>query len=184
MRARGRGRGHHQPQDRRLPRGLPLLFAVGTFRLAGAQRLARHPQPGGGGQADREVRCHRVLHRRRRPRTRRAAAGTGRRGHRGDPQRGRHPDRVLAGHAHPGAGRPARRDGRAPLQPQSRDRAVVLHQRRHHPHLGGALGHPGDGARGRHGGLLRRHPRHGRNAGAARGVRRQPRRARTRTRCR
>ena len=52
-------------------------------------------------------------------------------------------------------------DGRAPLQPQPGDRAVVLHQRRHHPHVGGALGHPADGPRGGHGGVLRRHPRHG-----------------------
>ena len=98
-----------------------------------------------------------VLHRRCRPRTRRAAAGTGRRGHRGDPQRGRHPDRVLAGHADPRAGRAALRDGRAPLQPQPRDRAVVLHQCRHHPHVGGALGHAADGPRGGHGGVLRWH---------------------------
>ena len=76
------------------------------------------------------------------------------------------------------------RDGRAPLQPQPGDRAVVLPQRRDHPHLGGALGHPGDGPRSRHGGVLRRHPRHGRNPRAARRVRRQPRRTRTRTRCR
>ena len=32
-------------------------------------------------------------------------------------------------------------DGCAPLQPQPGDRAVVLHQRRHHPHLGRAVGH-------------------------------------------
>ena len=31
-------------------------------------------------------------------------------------------------------------DGRAPLQPQPGDRPLVLHQRRHHPHLGRALG--------------------------------------------
>ena len=31
-------------------------------------------------------------------------------------------------------------DGRAPLQPQPGDGAVVLHQRRHHPHVGRALG--------------------------------------------
>ena len=108
VRTRRRGRGHHQPQDRRLPRGLPLLFAVRAFRVAGAQRVAGHPEPGRGRQADRQDRRDRVLHRRRRARTRRAAAGPGRRGHRGDPQRGRHPDRLLAGHADPGAGRAAR----------------------------------------------------------------------------
>ena len=41
-----------------------------------------------------------------------------------------------------------------------------------------------DGPRRRHGGLLRRHRRHGRDAGAARRVRRPARRARARTRCR
>ena len=184
VRPRGRGRGHHQPQDRRLPRGLPLLFAVRAFRVAGAQRLARRPEPGRGRQADRQDRRDRVLHRRRRARTRRAADGAGRRGHRGHPQRGRHPGRLLAGHADPGAGRPARGDGRAPLQPQPGDRALVLPQRRHHAHLGGALGHAVDGARGRHGGLLRRHPRHGRDARAARRVRREAGRAGSRTRCR
>ena len=184
VRTRGRGRGHHQPQDRRLPRGLPLLFAVRTFRLTGAQRLARRSEPGGGRQADRQVRRDRVLHRRRRARTRRAAAGPGRRGHRGDPQRGRHPDRLLTGHADPGAGRAALGDGRASLQPQPGDRPLVLHQRGDHPHLGGALGDAVDGPRGGHGGVLRRHPRHGRNPGAASGIRREPGRARIRTRCR
>ena len=81
----------------------------GLFASPGAQRVAGHPEPGRGRQADRQDRRHRVLHRRRRARTRRAAAGAGRRGHRGDPQRGRHPDRLLAGHADPGAGRAARR---------------------------------------------------------------------------
>ncbi len=44
------------------------------------------------------------------------------------------------------AGRSAGRDGRASLQPQPGDRAVVLPQCGHHPHLGGAAGHPADGA--------------------------------------
>lgn len=48
-----------------------------------------------------------------------------------------------------------------------------FHQRRHHPHLGGALGDAVDGARRRHGGVLRRHPRHGRNPRAARRIRRR-----------
>ena len=78
----------------------------------------------------------------------------------------------------------ARRDGRAPLQPQPRDRPLVLHQRRHHPHLGRALADVVDGARRRHGGVLRRHPRHGGDAGAARGIRRRARRAAIPTRCR
>ena len=83
-----------------------------------------------------------------------------------------------------GAGRPARRDGRAPLQPQPRDRAVVLSRGGHHPHLGRALGHPADGSRGRHGGVLRRNPRHGGDAAAARRVRGRTSPRSTRTRCR
>ena len=82
------------------------------------------------------------------------------------------------------AGRAAVGDGRASLQPQPGDRPLVLHQRGDHPHLGGALGDVVDGPRRRHGGVLRRHPRHGRNPGAARGIRGQPGRARPRTRCR
>ena len=42
----------------------------------------------------------------------------------------------------PGPGRASFRNGRAPLQPQPGDRTVVLHQRRHHPQLGRAVGHP------------------------------------------
>ena len=61
----------------------------------------------------------------------------------------------------------ARRDGRAPLQPQLGDRQIVLHQRRHHPHLGRALADTDDGARRGHGGVLRRHPRHGRDAASS-----------------
>ena len=61
----------------------------------------------------------------------------------------------------PGTGRAALRDGRAPLQPQPRDRQVLLPRGGDHPHLGGALGHAVDGPRSGHGGLLRRHPRHG-----------------------
>ena len=53
-------------------------------------------------------------------------------------------------------------------------------QRRHHAHLGGALGDAAAGARVGHGGLLRRHRRHGRDARAARRVRRAARRARAR----
>ena len=82
---------------------------------------------------------------------------------RGDPGRGRHQRRLLARHAHPRAGRRARRDGRAPLQPQPRDRALVLPARRHHAHLGGALGDAADGPRRGHGGVLRRHRRDGRD---------------------
>ena len=41
------------------------------------------------------------------------------------PQR-RHPGRRVAGHAQPGAGRRAGRDGRAPLQPQPGDRPLAL----------------------------------------------------------
>ena len=71
----------------------------GLFASPVRSRVARHPEPGGSGQADREVRRDRVLHRGSGSRARRAADGAGRRGYRGDPRRGRHPDRLLAGHA-------------------------------------------------------------------------------------
>ena len=77
---RSRSRGSCQPEDRRLPRGLPLLLAVGAVRLAGARRLAGHPLAGRGRRRDRGHRRHRVLHRRRRTRARRAADGAGARG--------------------------------------------------------------------------------------------------------
>ena len=121
VRPGGRGRGHRLAQDRRLPRGLPLLLAVGPVHLAGAVRLAGHPVAGRGGQADRGDRRDRVLHRRRRPRARPAADGADARGRQGDQGGGRHPGRGQPRHAHPGAGRRAGRDGRAPLQPQPRD---------------------------------------------------------------
>ena len=56
--------------------------------------------------------------------------------------------------------------------------AVLLPERGHHPHLGGALGHAADGPRLRHGGLLRRHPRPRRDRRAAGRVRRAAGRAR------
>ena len=49
---------------------------------------------------------------------------------------------ALARHAHPGAGRRARRHGRPPLQPQPRDGALVLPERRHHAHAGRSAGTP------------------------------------------
>ena len=61
----------------------------------------------------------------------------------------------------------ARRDGRAPLQPQPRDRALLLPAGRHHPHLGGALGHAPAGAFARHGGVLRRDHRDGGDAASS-----------------
>ena len=58
----------------------------------------------------------------------------------------------------PGRGR------RAPLQPQPRDGPLVLPEDRHHPHVGGALRHLRAGAPQRHGAVLRRAARHGRDA--------------------
>ena len=173
VRARGRGRGHRLGEDRRLPRGLPLLLAVRPVRLAGARRLAGHPVAGAGREGDRRHRRHRVLHRRRGARPGRAADDPDARRRRRDPRGGRHQRRRIARHAQPGAGRRPRRHGRAPLQPQPRDRPVVLPAGRHDAHLGGALVDADDGPRGRHGGLLRRHRRHGRVAGAARRARRR-----------
>ena len=87
VRPGGRGRGHRLGQDRRLPRGLPLLLAVRAVLLAGARGLAGHPVAGAGGQGDRGDRRDGVLHRRRRARAGRAADGPGARGRRGDPAR-------------------------------------------------------------------------------------------------
>ena len=69
-------------QDRRLPRGLPLLLAVGPLRDAGARGPARHPVARRGRARDGGHRRDRVLHRRRRARPRRAADGAGPRGRR------------------------------------------------------------------------------------------------------
>ena len=41
-----RGRGHRVAQDRRLPRGLPLLLAVGAVHQPGALGVAQHPRAG------------------------------------------------------------------------------------------------------------------------------------------
>ena len=180
VRSRGRGRGHHQPQDRRLRRGLPLLLAVGPVpvpvraawldipslvkaaietRATGATEFCivaavRGPDERLMTQIEAGITAIREA-----------------------------VDIQIAcslGHAHAGAGRRPRRDGRAPLQPQPRDGPLALPERRHHAHLGGALRDAPDGARGRHGGLLRRHPRHGRDPRAARRVRRAARGARAR----
>ena len=65
-----------------------------------------------------------------------------RRGRRGHQSRGGHQRRRQSRDPHPRAGRRAQRDGHPPLQPQPRDRQVLLPERRHHPHLGRAVGHP------------------------------------------
>ncbi|EUA41466.1 putative biotin synthase [Mycobacterium xenopi 4042] len=52
--------------------------------------------------------------------------------HRGDPQRGRHQYRLLAGDAQRRAGEATGGDGCAPLQPQPGDGPLVLSPRRHH----------------------------------------------------
>ena len=67
--------------------------------------------------------------------------------HRGDPGRGRHQHRLLARHAHPGAGRPAQGDGRPPLQPQPRGGEVYFPSGGDHALLRGAVGHLPDGPR-------------------------------------
>ena len=185
VRARRRGRGHHQPQDRRLPGGLPLLLAVRAVRLARAQRVAGHPEPGARppSRPPRPARPSSASS----PPCADPTSGCWRRSRAGIEAIRDEVDIQIAcslGMLTQEQVERARRDGRAPLQPQPGDRAVVLHQRRHHPHLGGALGHAADGPRGRHGGVLRRHPRHGRNPRAARRVRGATRRAATRTRCR
>ncbi len=64
----------------------------------------------------------------------------------------------------------AGRAGRPPLQPQPRDGALALRQRRHDAHVGGALGDAAARARAGDGGVLRRDHRDGRVARAARGA--------------
>ena len=98
-----------------------------TVRLPGAQRLAGHPEPGRGRQADRQDRCHRSSASS--PRSAgptsdcsaQVAAGI-------EAIRNEVEIQIAcsAGHAHPGAGRPAGRRWGAPLQPQPGDGAVVL----------------------------------------------------------
>ena len=95
----------------------------------------------------------------------------------GDHRQRRDQRRVLARHPHPRAGRGAARPRRPPLQPQPRDGPLALRQRRHHAHVGGALGDAAARARDGDGGLLRRDHRHGRDARAARRAGRAVRRA-------
>ena len=78
--------------------------------------------------------------------------------------RGDRPERRrVGGHPHRGAGEAARGRGHAPLQPQPRDVPLVLPAGGHHPLVGGALRHLPARARARHGALLRRAARHGRD---------------------
>ena len=89
----------------------------------------------------------RVLHRRRRPRARRAADGADARGRRGDPRRAVDINvAALARHAHPGAGRrPASTMGVHRYNHNLEAARSYFPQRRHHPLLRGALGHLPDG---------------------------------------
>ena len=186
VRARGRGRGHRLAQDRRLPRGLPLLLAVRAVRLA---RCAR---PGST-----SPRWSRPPSRPRRPAPPSSASSPPSAG----PTSGCMAqvregiaairDEVdiniacVARHAHPGAGRRARRRWACTATTTTSRPA-----RSYFPNV--VTTHTWeerwdtlrDGARGRHGGVLRRHRRHGRDPRAARRVRRPARRARARTRCR
>ena len=185
VRPGGRGRGHHQSQDRRLPRGLSLLLPVRPVRLAGALGVAGRAQPGRSCPADRGQRRDRVLHRGR-------GAGPGppsdepgrRRGGR-DPRGRGHQHRLLSRHADPGPGRRA-------------GRALGVHRYNHNLETArsyfpqvvtthtwrGAVEHVADGRRRGHAGVLRRHPRHGGEPGAAGRVRRAAGRRWTPTRCR
>ena len=157
VRARGRGRGHPLGQDRRLPRGLPLLLAVGPVR----HRRAGHavPRPRGAPrrrQGDGRHRRVGVLHRARgagpdektmQRLEELVPAGAG-----GDgAQRGR-----VGGDPHRGAGHPPGQGRHPPLQPQPRDGPLVLPARRHHPRVGGAVRHLPPRPRAGHGAVLRR----------------------------
>ena len=135
-------------QDRRLPGGLPLLLAVRPVPVARALGVARHPRPGPAARQTRDTGATEfcIVAAVRGPDKRLLSqVRDGIKAIRDGRQR--HPDRLLARHAHAGAGRRARRDGRAPLQPQPRDRPLALPERRHHALLGGALGHAEDDPR-------------------------------------
>ena len=64
---------------------------------------------------------------------------------------------------HRGPGAAVRRGRRAPVQPQSRDLAVLLPPGGDHPHVGGAPAHLSPGAGPGHGAVLRRPHRDGRD---------------------
>ncbi len=95
-----------------------------------------------------------------------------------DPARDRAQRRHLGRHPHRGAGGAPCRRGRAPLQPQPRDGAVVLLTGRHHALLRGPVFDVPDGATPRDGALLRGSARDGRERRAAAGADRAARRAR------
>ena len=127
VRAGGRGRGDRLAQDRRLPGGLPLLLAVGPLRDAGARRR--------GSTSRRSSRRRRetaatgatefcIVAAVRGP----DAAADGTRCARASRRSQSAVDINVAcslGILTPRAGGRARRDGRAPLQPQPRDRALA-----------------------------------------------------------
>ena len=90
------------------------------------------------GAGNRRHRRDRVLHRRRRPRPGRAPDGAGCRCRRRDQRCGRDQRLLLARDPHPRAGRAAPGSRRPPLQPQPRNRPLVLPAGRDDPHVGRA----------------------------------------------
>ena len=111
-----------------------------SFESPGAgHAVPRHRRGHRRRQGDRRPRRHRVLHRARHPRPRRAHDEAHPRARADRARGGRHQRRRQRRHHHRRPGPPPRRGWRPPLQPQPRDRRVVLPERRHHPLVGRAL---------------------------------------------
>ena len=179
VRARGGAREPDQRQVGRVPRRLRVLLAVGSLphrrRRVRLPRHRRDPR-----RRARDPRCGRdpVLHRRGRARTRGAAPPPGhRRGRRRAP-RDRPRGRVLARAAEARAGRAARGGRRAPLQPQPRSVPGALPADLHHAPYDDRVATAQLATRRRHGAVLRRDPRYGRDARSARRLRVRAGRAR------
>ena len=166
VRARGRGRGHPVGEDRRVPGGLPLLLqSASSTRRCRPRRSSTPTRCSPRPRETAALGAVRVLHRARRPRPRRAhdaahprarAAGA----RRDRPQRGRVSAGILTDEQ---ARAPRRRRACTATTTTSRRRGRYFPRDRHDPHVGGALRHLPARARARHGAVLRRAARHGRD---------------------
>ncbi len=180
LRRRGRAREPDQREVRRVPGRLRLLLPVLPL-LHRRRRLPPPPARRGARSRARHARGGRdpVLHRGRGARAVGADAHPRDRGRRRGAPRDGPRSGVLVGSAHTRAGRTPLGRGRQAVQPQPRGPACPVPVDREHPHLR----RPGrDGTprhRRGHGAVLRRHPRHGRDARTARRLRVRVGRART-----
>jgi len=151
--ADGGNRGDPLGQDRRMPRGLPFLFAVVTLRVPCWPPVPRHRRGAGRGPGDRRLGRHRVLHRA-------GHTGARRADHAADlglvPWFRRRPASTCGVGRDPG-GRPSAAPGGrrcAPLQPQSGDGPLLFRPDRHHAYLDERWGPAGRSKR-RDGAVLR-----------------------------